>query len=314
MKNNDLEKLRTQDFESAGKAVLAFLHQRLGFDLWMITRTEGADWIVLQAEDHGYGVNPGSVFRWTDSFCSEMVKGNGPRIAPRSEEIPAYAAAPIGKQVPIKAYVGIPLTRSDGSLSGTLCAIHPSPQPASIVDEQALLEMLGHMLSALLQAEFKTTEATRHTEQLKVESLTDAMTTLYNRRGWDQLILAEEARCRRFGHPAAVLMIDLDGLKAINDSQGHAAGDALIVRTGDVLKKVVRSVDIAARLGGDEFGIISTECNRAEGEVLLRRVREALAEADIQASVGFALRKPDRGLDVAWKEADQLMYAEKRGS
>ena len=70
------------DFEAAGQRVLAFLHQRFGFGLWMVTRTEGEDWIVLQSEDHGYGVKPGTVFRWADSFCSEMVKGNGPRIAP----------------------------------------------------------------------------------------------------------------------------------------------------------------------------------------------------------------------------------------
>ena len=69
------------DFESASRAVLAFLHDRLGFDLWMVTRTEGDDWIVLQSEDHGYGVKDGTVFRWADSFFSQMVLGRGPCIA-----------------------------------------------------------------------------------------------------------------------------------------------------------------------------------------------------------------------------------------
>lgn len=85
------------DFESAGKATLAFLRDRLGFGLWMVTRTEGKDWIVLQSEDHGYGVEAGHVFQWADSFCSEMIKGNGPRIAPDSDDVPAYVAAPIGR-------------------------------------------------------------------------------------------------------------------------------------------------------------------------------------------------------------------------
>lgn len=53
-----------KDFESASKAILDFLHKRLGFDLWMITRREGDDWIILQTEDHGYGVKPGSVLKW----------------------------------------------------------------------------------------------------------------------------------------------------------------------------------------------------------------------------------------------------------
>lgn len=65
------------DFETAVRAVLAFLHHRLGFGLWMVTRTEGEDWIVLQTEGHAYDVNPGQVFCWTDSFCSRMVKGMG---------------------------------------------------------------------------------------------------------------------------------------------------------------------------------------------------------------------------------------------
>ena len=58
--------LTSHDFESAGRSILEFLHKRFGFDLWMVTRTDGDNWIVLQTEDHGYGVKPGTVFRWAD--------------------------------------------------------------------------------------------------------------------------------------------------------------------------------------------------------------------------------------------------------
>lgn len=292
--------------------MLAALHRRLGFDLWMLTRTEGDDWIVLQSEDHGYGVEPGTVFRWADSFCSEMVKGNGPRIAPRSEAVPAYAAAPIGRQVKIRAYVGLPLVRADGGLFGTLCAIHPSSQPESIVEEQELVELLGALLSTILQNELKTVEETRRCEKLQAEALTDGLTGLYNRRGWDRLLAAEEQRCRRYGHPAAVLMVDLDDLKLVNDAQGHAAGDALIRRVGTALHRAARSLDVVARLGGDEFGILSAECDRAGGQALLKRVRETLAHAEVKASIGLAMRDPSAGLQDAWACADKLMYEEKR--
>ncbi len=70
--------LSCKDFESAGKAVLDFLHKRYGFDLWMLTRVEGDNWIILQAEDHGYHVTPGTTLSWAESFCIEMVRGNGP--------------------------------------------------------------------------------------------------------------------------------------------------------------------------------------------------------------------------------------------
>ena len=99
------------DFESAAREVLSFLHRQLGFKLWMFTRIEGEDLIMLQVEDHGYNVTEGSVFCWSDSFCSRMVRGEGPSIAPRVSKIPAYVEAPIGKQVTIGAYVGIPIVR-----------------------------------------------------------------------------------------------------------------------------------------------------------------------------------------------------------
>lgn len=301
-----------KDFESAGKAVLAFLHKRLGFDLWMLTRTVGDDWIVLQTEDHGYGVEPGTVFRWVDSFCSQMVQGKGPRIAPNSEAVPAYETALIGQQFQIRSYVGLPIVLADGSLFGTLCAIHPSSQPESILEEQELVEMLGTLLGTLLQAELRADAETRRSELLQQEALTDAQTTLYNRLGWTRMLATEEARCRRYGHPAAILIIDLDKLKVVNDAHGHAAGDDLIVRAGTALKQAARSIDIVARLGGDEFGILSAECDRTGGEALVQRVRAALAEANVQASVGLAMRQPRSGLDGAWEAADHLMYDEKR--
>ena len=300
------------DFEMSGRAVLSFLHQRLDFDLWMVTRTEGDDWIVLQSEDHGYDVKPGKVFRWSDSLCNHMVKGNGPKIAPSIDSIPVYAAAGITQQMPIKAYVGMPLRCADGSLFGTLCGIHPAIKPDAIRHEQELMDLLATLLSAILQAEFKIQEEIRRAEKLQLEALTDALTNLYNRRGWDLLLDSEEDRCRRFGHPAAILIVDLDGLKQINDNLGHAAGDALIIRTGSVLRQAARALDIVARLGGDEFGVLSIECDRNGGESLLKRIRSALEDADIQACVGIAVRKPASGLKEAWERADNMMYEEKR--
>lgn len=301
-----------QNFQEASRAALVFLHQRLGFALWMVTRTEGDDWIVLHAEDHGYGVAAGNVFRWADSFCSEMVKGNGPRIAHDSGDVAAYRDAPIGQQVPIQAYVGVPLTHSDGSLFGTLCAIDPARQPAAIAQEQGLIELLAAMLSTILQSELQAADEARRSERLALEAATDALTGLSNRRAWNELMAHEEERCGRYGHPAAVLVLDIDGLKRINDSAGHAAGDALIVRTAQALRTAARQNDVVARLGGDEFAMLAIECDRAGAEALLERTRRALREAGVSASVGMATRDPVSGLQAAWERADQAMYADKR--
>jgi diguanylate cyclase len=301
------------DFKSAARSALAFLHQRFGFGLWMLTRTEGEDWIVLYAEDHGYGIQPGTVLRWADSFCSRMVQGLGPRIAPCSSQVPAYLSAPIGQQVPIQAYVGIPLQRADGALFGTLCAIDPQPQTDALLAEQGLLELLAVMLSSLLELELRNTEAIRHAERMQAQAFTDALTSLYNRRAWDEFLNAEEARCRTHGHPAALLVLDLNGLKRLNDSQGHAAGDALIQRSAQVLSQTARTQDVIARLGGDEFGVLCVECDRLGAQALLERLRSALHAAGISASIGMAAREPAKGLRAAWELADQRMYQVKHG-
>jgi diguanylate cyclase len=301
-----------QDFGRAARAVLAFLHQRFGFDLWMVTRTEGDDWIILQAEDHGYGVKEGAVFRWADSLCSQMVLGRGPRVAPSSAEAPAYAAAPFGKQLAVGAYVGVPLVRDDGSLFGTLCAIHPTPQPAALTSELPLIELLARLLCSLLDAELKAAEQARHAERAHADALIDPLTGVYNRRGWDQLLAAEESRCRRYGHSACVLSIDLDGLKRVNDTEGHARGDELIRRTVRAIRGAVREQDIVGRLGGDEFAVLGVECEPDGGGALSQRVSDALTAAEVQASIGLAMRDPSLGLVRALEQADEAMYLSKR--
>src|SRR5688500_18426105 len=92
-----------KDFQSAANDVLGYLHRRIGFDLWMVTRVEGDEWIILQVEDHGYGVKPGQVFLWADTFCARMVESEGPVISPRCALVPAYAEAGIGKRMRIGA-------------------------------------------------------------------------------------------------------------------------------------------------------------------------------------------------------------------
>ncbi len=299
------------DFEAAATAVLSFLRQRLGFDLWMVTRTEGDDWIVLQAEDHGYDVKQGNVFRWADSFCSQMVLGKGPRIAPCSASVPAYANAPINKQLAIGAYVGVPLARADGQLFGTLCAIHPTPQPDHLLAQQSLVELLASLLSSLLEADLRQAHQCRRAERAEAEALTDTLTGLYNRRGWEQLSSAEEQRCRRYGHPACVMSIDLDGLKHLNDTVGQAGGDELIRKAGVAIRGAIRKQDIVARLGGDEFAVLGIECDASGASTLRNRVGESLAEASIHASVGLASRHPSRGLIHALETADRAMYVSK---
>ena len=304
--------MNTENFEEAGQAILQFLYKRFGFDLWMITRVEGKDWIVLQSEDHGYGVQPGQVFKWADSFCSHMVKGKAPKIAPRCEDIPLYATAPITQQVSIKSYIGQPILNEDGSLFGTLCGIDPNTKPESIVQDIEVIELLGSLLSKILQAELRQNKQVREVKRLKNKALRDGLTGLYNRRAWDELIGKEEERCKRYGHSAAVFFIDINNLKEVNDNLGHVAGDQLIQQAADVLSDTVRGNDIVARLGGDEFVILSIENNKAGAERLLKRIIDNFAQTEISIAIGFSMRHPSRGLLFAAEQADKKMFEYKR--
>jgi len=307
-----MDHINFRSFQEAGQAVLKFLHSRFGFNLWMITRVEGKDWIVLQSEDHGYDVQPGRVFQWADSFCFHMIAGKGPKIAPRSEDIPLYATAPINQQVNIKSYIGQPLIHEDGSLFGTLCAIDPQIKSDAIMQEVELVELFGNLLSNILQAELRQNEQIRQHERLEAEALRDGLTGLYNRRAWEKLVTTEEERCKRYGHPAAVFFIDLNDLKKVNDSLGHDRGDELIQQTANVLRNTARSNDIVARLGGDEFVILSLENDEAGAEVLLSRLMQALKQEKIAAAIGVAMRHPAQGLFKAAAEADRRMFEHKR--
>lgn len=301
------------DFHAASREVLRFLHSRLGFSLWMVTRTCGNDWIVLNVHDHAYNVQTGDVFKWTDSFCSRMVQGLGPCIAPSSADVPAYASAPIGQQVPIGAYIGMPLTNFDGTLFGTLCAIDPSPQPDDLTKELPLLELLSRLLGTVLAHEMRTEAEMRRAERAEQQAEVDALTGLFNRRGWDRLMEVEESRCTRYGHPASVIYLDLDCFKTINDTFGHERGDELLVKASEALRSECRDGDIIARLGGDEFAVLAVNADQTSADGYVSRLESALRRIDIPASIASADRSKTKSLRAACVEADQKMYERKRG-
>ena len=300
------------DFESASRAVLHFLRGRIDMDLWMMTRTEGSDWIVLQADDHGYGVQDGAVFQWEQSYCYRMVRGEGPSVAPNASEVPLYVKAGINQKVEIGAYIGVPVCTSDGSLFGTLCAIDPSPRDEAIRNELPIIELAAKLLGTVLSTELDAQESERSRERSEREAATDALTGVVNRRGWNAAIEAEESRARRYGNPASIVIVDLDGLKEVNDTRGHADGDELICRVADALTDAVRSPDVVARLGGDEFGVLAVECGATKLDRLVERLRSSFVTHDVSASIGKAVRDPENGLVHTVSEADRDMYAEKK--
>lgn len=179
-------------------------------------------------------------------------------------------------------------------------------------DVAGWLEATAGQFSVMLAYEYELTGYRQSLDRLRHEALHDSLTELYNRRGWERALRTEEARCQRYQLPGGVIVIDLDGLKQINDRDGHAAGDLMIRNSARVLRRQARVNDVIARLGGDELGWLLVDADRAQTRAATLRVRRALSKAGVQASVGFATRQTHGRLQEAVRAADKAMYDDKR--
>jgi diguanylate cyclase (GGDEF)-like protein len=175
----------------------------------------------------------------------------------------------------------------------------------------AVVSILGDVLVALSESGRRSYEERRRADRLELRAATDPLTGLLNRRGWDRTLELEEDRCRRHGLSAEIVVVDLDGLKRINDRLGHDAGDALLVRAATYIFSAVRAHDAVARLGGDEFGIMAVGTDTT-GELVGQRIEACLREAEIAASVGAASRFEVASLADTWRLADLRMYRVKQ--
>lgn len=304
--------MQFHNFEEAGKRVLKFLHEHFGFGLWMITRVENDKWIILQSENEKYEIKQGQVFRWVDSYCYHMVQGKTPKIAPCSKKIEVYAQAAINQHLNIESYIGEPLMNEDGSVFGTICGIDTEIKSEEILKDSPIMELLGSLLSTILQSELRENQQRRLRERFEVEALTDGLTGLYNRRAWGRLLNQEEERCQRYGLPSTIFSLDLNDLKQVNDQFGHAQGDRLIQNAANLLTRSMRSNDVIARIGGDEFVILCPEMTMLDAEGLFDRLLSIFAEVNLQVAIGYSCRQLNTTLQDVFIQADQNMYRHKK--
>lgn len=154
--------------------------------------------------------------------------------------------------------------------------------------------------------------------ELKEMAATDPLTGLYNRREYEILFRHEIERARRFDSPLSICIADLDHFKDVNDTYGHEAGDEVLRRAADLIRKNVRAMDIIGRLGGEEFIILLPETAGADAVVVGNRILEALASTDIDVgaaavritvTIGIAQLLPDdHDLNALIQRADAALY------
>jgi diguanylate cyclase (GGDEF)-like protein/PAS domain S-box-containing protein len=166
--------------------------------------------------------------------------------------------------------------------------------------------------SRLISA-FDLTERKRAESQARLLAITDPLTGLGNYRRLLDVLHAEIERSGRTGRPFAVLLLDLDGLKKINDCYGHLAGSRALCRLGDVLRLFCRAIDTAARYGGDEFAVCLPETAAATARLVASRIRNRLAtdgeQPPLSASIGVAAFPQDgETMEALLETADRELY------
>ena len=169
-----------------------------------------------------------------------------------------------------------------------------------------------------LDAAYKELESTN--ARLKETSFKDEVTGLYNRRFFSLRLEEELSRYRRFNHPVSVVLLDLDGFKAVNDEFGHTVGDETLREVAQILMKHSRGINVVSRYGGDEFAVLLVETSKAGARLYADRIREVVAKHPfphgkvVTASFGVA-SLPDDETGTAedlFRASDEALYAAKR--
>ena len=304
----------TTAFDDAARQVLRHLRDHVPMGFWSVTRVENGRQTYLYLDDNDYGLVQGGSHPWEDSFCIRLADGVAPSVAPVVSEEPAFVGAAVQEAVPIGAYAGAVIREPTGELFGAICGIHPVDKrdDPALAAAAPLLALLGQLLSLVLAGDRTRDALVEQVVQAELAAQTDVLTGLYNRRAWERLLDAEGRRFARLGDPTVVVMVDLDGLKEVNDVLGHSAGDDYIRRAAGVLRAVFRTDDVVARLGGDEFAVLLRGCDELTAARRVDDLALALEQSEVEASVGSAPLTVLRGLPAAVAQADRAMYEDKR--
>jgi diguanylate cyclase (GGDEF)-like protein len=288
--------------------------------------------------------DPTDLGQSSDAFCDSTAAGDSTADFPAAGMVDVVAVYPpdieavgVGGQLPVRAFppagvLSLPRTALDEIVFivpvsgekrdwGVLAAVGriQDSTPAG----REMMNHSGALLTVALEHDSMLRSLHEQEERLRQTALYDQLTGLPNRTLLlDRLTQAGERAARHEEQPYALLFIDLDGFKAVNDTYGHAAGDAVLVEAARRLTKVVRSVDTAARLGGDEFVLLLEDLSAdSMPQTVVDRVKRALdapmtfagQTIRMRGSIGLAIS--DAGVTDAGsllRIADQAMYREKR--
>ena len=195
-----------------------------------------------------------------------------------------------------------------------------SPSPRAMRTELDVLvaQRTATLLSRNAELEARARELELAYGRILALSQTDHLTGVPNRRFMDDALRRELARCQRSGAPLAVLFVDLDHFKRVNDQLGHDVGDSVLAAVANELQVALRPYDVLARWGGEEFLVLLPESDAGQARRIAERLRERLAELvipgcpwSVTGSIGIAARRPDDSPSSLVHRADEALYRAK---
>jgi diguanylate cyclase (GGDEF)-like protein len=252
------------------------------------------------------------------AFCAHaIIRPREPMVIPDLQLDRRFVGNPLVAQAPhLRFYAGAPIVDASGLALGTIAVIDAQPRAFTSAQRDALTDLSALVVTAL--------QARRRAMDLQRLALIDHLTGIGNRARFDQALSSELKHSIRTGEAFALLTMDLDGFKDVNDSHGHPAGDEVLCEITRRLATLVREGDVLARLGGDEFAIVMRHGSRASAESLALRITASLQPpvglssgkaVAVGVSVGIAEYTGDVAMPATMlARADKMLYEAKQRS
>jgi two-component system, cell cycle response regulator len=193
-----------------------------------------------------------------------------------------------GTIVPTRSVIALPFF-VDRQQAGVFLLRRGVGEPALTEEDVAFADSVVKAAVASIQRAHLMELARADNVRLAALAQTDPLTQLLNRRALTERLISELDRARRYGHSVAVLMLDLDHFKQVNDTHGHMVGDGVLKDTAEILRAAIRSADFVARYGGEEFVVVLPETSLEGAVIFAERLRERIAAAPFEGSSELAL-------------------------
>ena len=287
--------------------------------------------VMVSSQSEGNPYEKGEKVRLeTGIYCGTVMRRRDRLLVPNALIDPDWGDNP-GVELDMISYMGWPVLWPDGQVFGTICVLDRKPNEYGETESDLLYQFKQlvefslrsiyeqHQLDELKGSASHLEEERRAYKKL---AATDALTGTYNRRAFMDLAKRLFERLQRWGANIAILIVDVDHFKRINDRHGHQAGDAALVQISGLLKEQTRRVDLLGRYGGDEFVLLAPEISLEAARAFAARLVAAAQVEPLRLGVGeypwtlsvgaYCSHPEDRDVREVIRRADMALLAAKR--